>query len=53
MRRHALGVGQVVDVLRGEVRVGRELEDLLGVFLVDLLLGQGRGNGQAQDKGKD
>ena len=40
--RDALGVGQIVDVFRGEMRVGRELEDFLGVFLVDLLLGQGR-----------
>ena len=48
-RRDALGVGQIVDVLRGEVRVGRELADLLGVFFVDLLLGQGRRKGQAED----
>jgi hypothetical protein len=49
-RGDALGVGQIVDVLGDEAAVGRELEDLLGVLLVDLLLGQGRRRGQAEDQ---
>jgi hypothetical protein len=50
-RGYALGVGQVVDVLGGEAAVGGEFEDLLGVFLVGLLLGQGRRQNQAEDQG--